>query len=295
MAAGNPTTIAFGNGDFWAEVVQRYPEFFARATRLQQAVRSIVDPAYEGLDGGQQLQMNMLMLTATGVAEVITLVGNGMGHGAMKIVRGIMENAINMEYMRRFPDQAEKYLEWRWVEQHKLYRHVEETSPPSLNEIPVKKRNQDETEYQRVRGMFEYQVPTRSGGTKTVMQDSWCRDNLFLRAEKVDMAVSYRTVMPSANQILHGSISSWIRELDEVNRRIEYPPTHNWGGEALIAGHMALLQAIETCALALNSTPNPTIDVLKEDFHVIWGAELPNVAQAAEKGGTVANDKQAHS
>jgi RHS repeat-associated protein len=28
----------------------------------------------------------------------VTLVGNGMGKGAMKIVRGVVENAINAEY-----------------------------------------------------------------------------------------------------------------------------------------------------------------------------------------------------
>jgi hypothetical protein len=97
--------------DFWPQVVERHPEFFARVGHLQEAVRSVVDPAYEALDGGQQMQMNMLMLTAIGLAEIVTLVGNGMGHGAMKIVRGVMENAINMEYMRQFPGEAEKYLE----------------------------------------------------------------------------------------------------------------------------------------------------------------------------------------
>ena len=163
MAAGNPVPV-FANMDFWTQVVEQHPEFFARVGRLQQAVRSIVDPAYKGLDGGQQMQMNMLMLTAIGVAEVVTLVGNGMGHGAMKIVRGVMENAINMEYMRQFPDQAEKYLEWQWVEEHKLHQHLEKSSPALYAEIPQEKRDSDEAEYQRVRPLFQYQVQTRTGG-----------------------------------------------------------------------------------------------------------------------------------
>ena len=262
MAAGNLVPV-FANMDFWTQVVEEHPEFFARVGRLQEAVRSIVDPAYEGLDGGQQMQMNMLMLTAIGVAEIVTLVGNGMGHGAMKIVRGVMENAINMEYMRQFPDQAEKYLEWQWVEQYKLRKHLEESSPAMYAEIPQEKRDSDEAEYQRVRPLFQYQVQTSTGGTKTKMQDGWCREDLFHRAERIGLAQSYRTVMPSANQILHGTISGWIRDLDEVTRRIEYPPTHKWGGEALIAAHMALIQAIETASLALNATPTPSLDILK--------------------------------
>jgi hypothetical protein len=289
MAAGN-VTLAFGDIDFWPEVVVKYQEFFRRSARLQEAVRSIVDPAYEGLDGGQQTQLNMLMLTATGVAETVTLVGNGMGHGAMKIVRGVIENAINMEYMRRFQEQAEKYLEWRWVEQHKLAKYLEESSPALYAEIPQEKRDHDEAEYQRVRPMFEYQVPRPGGGTKTKIQDGWCREDLFHRAEKVGLEKSYRTVMPSANQILHGTIGGWIRDLDEVTRRIEYPPTHKWGGEALIAAHTALVQTIETCALALNVTPTPSIDVLKEDFHGVWSAEPPDVTQAIQNIDAITAD-----
>ena len=88
--------------------------------------------------------------------------------------------------------------------------------------------------------------------------------------------------MPSANQILHGTISGWIRDLDEVTRRIEYPPTHKWGGEALIAAHMALIQATETASLALNATPMPSLGTLKEDFQAAWGENPPKISEAAE-------------
>ncbi len=168
--------------------------------------------------------MNLLMLVATGMAEVVTLVANGMGNGAMKIVRGVVETAINAEYMRQFPDQSEKYMEWHWVELHKLYVHKQENSPESMKDFPADKRAAEEAGYHRVRGRFQNENTTRDGSKKLVMQDSWCRDNLFERAQKVNMAESYRTVMPAANQILHGSIGGWIRELDEANGRIEWPP-----------------------------------------------------------------------
>jgi hypothetical protein len=272
---------AFANKDFWPEVVKRHPEFFQRIGRLQEAVRNIVNPAYKALDGHQRLQMNLLILVATGTGEVVTLVGNGMGHGAMKIVRGVVENAINAEYLRQFPDRAKKYMEWHWVELHKLYAYMQETSPDSLKDFPTEKMASDEAQYQRVKDSFRYKVANPDGTEKTVKQESWCRDNLFQRAEKVNMAQSYRTVMPPANQILHGSIGGWIRELDQESGRVEFPPTHKWGGEALIAAHIALLQSVETAALSLNVTPNPTIEVLKDDFHAIWGAE-PALAAAVE-------------
>jgi hypothetical protein len=102
----------FANQDLWPEVVKRHPEFFQRIGRLQEAVRNVVDPAYAALDVKKRLQMNLLILVATGMAEVVTPVGNGMGHGAMKIVRGIIENAINAEYIRRFPEQDFRVNFW---------------------------------------------------------------------------------------------------------------------------------------------------------------------------------------
>jgi hypothetical protein len=281
MSASPKLQPVFANQDFWPEVVKRHPEFFERIGRLQEAVRNIVNPAYEALDGNQRLQMNLLILVATGTAEVVTLVGNGMGHGAMKIVRGIIENAINAEYVRRFPEQGEKYLEWRWVEFHKLYAYMNESSPDLLKQIPPEKMAADEAEYQRVKDMFRYKVQNAAGTERTVKQDSWCRDNLFQRAEKTNTAQSYKTVMPVANQILHGTISGWMREIDEESGRVEFPPTHKWGGEALIATHVALLQAVETVALALNAKANPAIEILIEDFRAIWGdVPIPEIGAA---------------
>jgi hypothetical protein len=129
--------------------------------------------------------MNLLILVATGMWEVVTLVGNGMGHGAMKIVRGVVESAINAEYLRQFPDQVEKYMEWQWVKLHKLYVYMRETSPDSLKEIPPEKIASNEAEYQRVNDLYQYKMANPDGSERTVRQETWCRDNLFQRAEKV--------------------------------------------------------------------------------------------------------------
>jgi hypothetical protein len=170
---------------------------------------------------------------------------------------------------------------WNWVELHKLYVYMQETSPDSLKEIPPEKMASDEAEYQRVKGLFQYKVSNPDGTEKTLKQDTWCRDNLFQRAEKVNLAESYRTVMPPANQILHGSIGGWIRDLDQDSGRVEFPPTHKWGGEALIAAQMALLQAVETVGESLGVTSNPAIETLNKDFGAIWTDEPSRKSEAS--------------
>ena len=201
-------TITFGFPEFWQEVVERHKIFFEPGNRLQQAVISVTDRAYEGLDSNQHILLNILMLEAVAMTEAVTLIGNGMGHGAMKIVRGMVEGAINAEYIRRFPEQGEKYKEWNWMEMHKLYNYMTETNPDALKEIPPEKVAEDLANYERVKGMFRYNVTGRDGVERVVKQDSWCRENLFERAKLTDCLQMYTTVMPSANQILHGSIGA---------------------------------------------------------------------------------------
>ena len=89
MPPQEQVSITFGHPEFWPEVAKTFPEFFARAGRIQQAVVSVTDRAYEALDSNQHILLNILMLEAVGMAEALTLIGNGMGHGAMKIVSHI--------------------------------------------------------------------------------------------------------------------------------------------------------------------------------------------------------------
>jgi hypothetical protein len=262
--------IAFGEINFWPEAAKRYAVFLEAASNLQQAVSSVVDPAYAEIDRNQHLLINILQLVAVGMKEVVTLVGNGMGHGAMKIVRGMVENAINSEYIRLHPEQGEKYFEWHWVEMHKLVNQLKEISPAVLTQIQPEKLAEDEEHYQKIKDLFRYKVPNSDGTERTVKQDGWCRDNLFERAKKTNTTTIYRTVMPTANQILHGTIGGWLTDMDEGNLRIEYPPTDKWGGEALIAAHGALIQAVESASKALGAEPNPGVNVLEEEFRAAW-------------------------
>ena len=251
-------------------MVAQHGLFLQKASKFEEAVASIVDPARPAVDHDQYLIVVLLQLVAIGMNEVVTLVGNGMGHGAMKIVRGMVENAINAEYIRIFPGQGEKYSEWHWVELHKQLGRLRETSPEKLAEISPEELAAFDVEYQRLKSLFRYKVLSDEGTERTIKQDSWCRDNLFQRAEKAGSALLYTTVLPQANQILHGTIGGWLNEMDETDLRVEYPPTDRWGSEALIAGHLALIQVIESAARALDVSPNPSVVTLAEDFQEVW-------------------------
>ena len=269
--------LQFGHPEFWWEAVIQHRTFYAVGPRLQAAINGVTCRAYDDLRADQSLILNLAMMAGVGTTEVITLVGNGMGQGAMKIVRNVLETAINMEYIRRFPEQAQLYLDWHWVEVHKLNAYMEEYLPDSLARMAPEQIAANKANYQRVKDQFRYSVTRPDGSTRTEKQRTWCRDDLSQRATKTGFAELYATAMPQANQILHGSIGGLLNHMgsEKVDGRIDCPPSHSWAAQALIAVHGSMIQVVQTAGWALNVGPEPSIESLMEDYMAAWGDEPP--------------------
>ena len=92
------------------------------------------------------------------------------------------------------------------METHKFHEYFRRYSPDSLTKIAPDQIAFNEANYERVKSQFRYTVGCPDGSPRTIKQQTWCRDNLSERATKTGFAESYATVMPQANQILHGSV-----------------------------------------------------------------------------------------
>jgi Family of unknown function (DUF5677) len=262
----------FGFPDFGQHVYEQHKDFFQRLVNLQDALNFLTTRAYEDVEACQKLILNLVMLVGVSMMEVVTLVGNGFGQGAMKIVRGLMENAINAEYLRRNSATCADYLDWHWVEQHRLLVWAEEHNPNLYASIPEETKQQIENGFENVRPRFEY--TTRDN--KQRLRETWCELNLADRAVQTGFEESYRLVMPHANQILHGSIGGLGRHFDlsQDEHRIAIPPSDDWAGEALIAAHESTLKAVETLSKTFNVEPTPSLQSLIDDFHFVWSRAI---------------------
>jgi hypothetical protein len=83
--------------------------------------------------------------------ELVTLAGNGLGQGAMKIARTLMETVVNADYLRQFPNELDAYLKWSWVEKKKDLNYVRANLPKLLPEITQEAIDTIEKEYAAVR------------------------------------------------------------------------------------------------------------------------------------------------
>jgi len=262
----------FGFPDFGKHVYEQHKEFFQRVVNLQDALNSLTTRAYDDVETSQRLILNLVMLVGVSMMEAVTLVGNGFGLGAMKIVRGLIENAINAEYLRRNPDSCADYLDWHWVEQHKLLIWAEEHNPNLFASIPDETKERIEQNFENIRPRFEY----TTWDNRRRLRDTWCELNLAERAFRTGFEQTYRLIMPYANQILHGSIGGLERHFDfeQDVHRIAIPPSDDWAGEALIAAHEGAVRAVETLSNTFNVQPEPSLQTLVDDFHAVWSRAI---------------------
>ena len=242
----------FGFGDpFEREVFERHRDFFESVISLNDALNEITGRGGPA-EPRERLIINLALMGMADAVAIITLVGNGMGPSAMKLTRSAMETAINAETLRIDPVAAEDFLEWHWVEQHRLVAWAEENNTDVLASIGGPKIDEIEAHYASVRPRF------LTLGKKPRVRSSWSADRLDVRARKAGWEDTYRVVHPLTCEFVHGSVGGMFKHFtSEDEYRITPPPTHEWDRQSLLSAHAAMLRLAQTLCLTFNTDTNP--------------------------------------
>lgn len=239
--------IEIGFPEFLPTAVREYKKFFEVGTRLNTALISVTDSAYPALSTRQVAILNLSILAGITMTEIVTLVGNGMGHGAMKLMRTLLETSINTEYLRLHPSEYEDYKEWFWIEQYKELEYIRKNVPEILARYTPERVKQVEDNRKRVLQRFE---KTKHDGTKELRR-SWCSKNLGDRAKITGHETIYQRVNRDASGFIHSTMSALLRhhETDRDIDRIGVPPTLDWTAGALSTAHLCLVHVVRTVSL----------------------------------------------
>ncbi len=253
----------FGFGDsFQRKVFQKHQDFFESIISLNDALNEITGRGGSA-EPREKLIINLALMGMTDAVAIITLVGNGMGHSAMKLARSFMETSINAETLRIDPAAAEDFLEWHWVEQHRLIAWAEQNNVDVLASIGGPKIDEIETNYARVRARFL----TPRGKVRS----TWSADKLDVRARKAGCEKLYRVVHPLTCEFVHGSVGGMFKHFTSADEyRITSPPTHEWDRQALLSAHGAMLRLAKTLCLTFHTDTKPPLKELQEDHLRIW-------------------------
>jgi hypothetical protein len=266
--------VIFGHPEYWQRVHDTFPKFFEVAPRLTDSLNDLTGRAHPNPEPHHRVIMNLGILATVSMFELIILAANGCGLGAMKIARTVMETAINAEYLRLFPVECELYLNWHWIEQHKLLIYVRQHAANLLPTLLPEEIERVEREFERVRAQYE-----RPNGD---LRGSWCSLDLGTRAARTGFFEAFRLINPISSQLIHGTFGGLARHFDLTSdeHRISIPPSMEYCAEALVGGHTCMLAMVGTLADTFNSVPCIPIERLLEDFHYAWDRRPDEVAPA---------------
>jgi hypothetical protein len=268
--------VSFGYQYFWPKAYDAFPQFWEVYPRLGEAIDSLIARGYKNVGSLQKVTINLGILAGTSLVEIVSLVGNGLGHGALKIARSMLEISINAEFLRLFPDQVDNYLDWSLVERYKLMNYIRTDATHLLPEYSKELQDEIDSDFQSVRGRFEIVKP----GNEPRLRAGWCSMDLAARASKTGFQEEYRLIYPMGNKLLHGTIGGMTMHADKSvdSARIAVPPSLQYCKLALVGGHLCAVRIVKTISKVMGQDPSPSFDILNEDYAFAW----PNQSEHCE-------------
>jgi len=119
------------------------------------------------------------------------MAGNGLGTGALKVLRGMYERAVTAAYVSRFPDEAKRFWEYWSIPHRKLLNHARELHGQAYLESVLGPDHMKtvEEEYQTVKDDFQEILCKQCNLTRTMF--SWSKLGLPAMAKKAGYGLEH--------------------------------------------------------------------------------------------------------
>jgi len=263
-----PERMIFGYPEMGEKVHKEYEPAFKVLFRLNDALNGIINAAYDKPTIPQKVILVLGNLSMISMLELMTLVGNGLGQGAFKILRSMLEYGINAEYLRSKPTEVEDFIAWHSIEHYKNLIYMKDNMPDAYEKLSPEAVKKTEEAYASAKPRFEY--ITSSG--KVNMRNTWCKLDLGARAVAIGFHEEYKLINPLASKLLHGSLSGMAMHYqpDEDPHRLAVPPSLKWCSDSLIGGHLSALKMAQTLARTFNKDTSPPFAELEADYRTAW-------------------------
>jgi hypothetical protein len=137
------------------------------------------------------------------------------------------------EYLGQTPEEIDDHIEYGHVLDFKRIKRFPEA-------VSAEKAREIEGEDTRAKPLFE----NKNGKVR----NHWNKRPISYMAEKVERGQQYEIPYSIAASIHHGNFEAMIADLsgDKTQFDIESPPSLAWIKQALVTGHIYLLQALST-------------------------------------------------
>jgi hypothetical protein len=177
----NNAPYIFGSPEEWTVFAEEHNAFMERLPKLQATMDKIISRTASGQTPIDRALMVLGWICANTFNEVITLCGNGLGIGGLKLIRGLYEHAVVLQYLTAFPTELERFFDYNNIHFGKLYLH---TAPhfDLGRSISADRREEILTAKKRAEQKFQVPMCETCGTTRNPL--SWFEGGVLSMAQK---------------------------------------------------------------------------------------------------------------
>jgi len=144
--------LIFGFPEEWADFRKRHALFLERFPHITAATAAAFSRVMPESEQIERFVMLYGRLCVEDFYEIMLCCGNGYGFGALKLLRGLYEKAVTLEYLNDNPDEVDAFFDYRHVSDHKLFRSVTDAFGPGV--LPEELQKEVSDNYLRVKDQY---------------------------------------------------------------------------------------------------------------------------------------------
>jgi len=118
----NNTTFEFGESQAASQFWERNPTFWLAFERLLSVTNRAFGREWRATNRMEDVGFNLGETCRRDFLEIAFLAVNGHGVAAQKLLRGLYERAVTLEYIRRNPDKAERFIRFGAIQEYKVLK-----------------------------------------------------------------------------------------------------------------------------------------------------------------------------
>jgi len=294
-----PPNPIFGIPERWEHFANSHALFLERRPRLEEAAKLAFtreDAISAPVDAVVFFIGRLCAEDFEDFMEILLLCGNGYGVGALKILRGMYERVVTAWYLHRHPEKAEAFLNFYWVERHRLVNAIKAVFGGDFltnHGVPQAEIDKHEAKFHEVREQFIEPLCKKCNTNR--LSGSWTRLDMVALAKKagdVGQLIIQGYHLPTRQA--HSTVVAVLERLQELEGGVDTfngGPQYDKADEALLTAHMLMLYVFELQKehFNLNALEEP-LQKCVQDFQDIWGSAPPITTQLLIRGsvGTMA-------
>jgi hypothetical protein len=200
----NDMPAVFGFPDLWGKSYSDHEHFYQVIARSSDVAAEIITSTAEDKREAVTALGSLASVNLGSMQDVVILIGNRRGAGAMKLARSMVEVAITALYLEKNPAEVGLFLDFAHVYSWNYLQQLEIDNPGS---VEPQLKAQAEFEYNRVKSRFS--------NSKGKVRNTWSTKTMREMADEVGFLEHYKTAYRLGSDLLHAGIAGLIsHELD---------------------------------------------------------------------------------